>query len=137
MTFEEGGKAVNIDKFGRVPIYEQIISEVEKQVLSGAMKPMDQLPSVRALSVEISINPNTIQKAYSELERLGVCYSAPGQGRFVAVAAAEKIRNSKSGLLAEIIRLTEELVISGMPLEEILTSVSDTVGKKRRGNSKR
>lgn len=128
---------MNIDKFGRVPIYEQIISEVEKQVLSGAMKPMDQLPSVRALSVEISINPNTIQKAYSELERLGVCYSAPGQGRFVAVAAAEKIRNSKSGLLAEIIRLTEELVISGMPLEEILTSVSDTVGKKRRGNSKR
>ena len=79
---------MNINKLGRTPIYMQIIDEIEKEILAGILKPMDQLPSVRALSVEISINPNTIQKAYTELEHKGICYTSPGQGISAAVGMA-------------------------------------------------
>ena len=126
---------MNIDKFGRTPIYEQIIGEIEKEILSGVLKPMDQLQSVRALSVEISINPNTIQKSYSELERLGVCYSAPGQGRFVSADAVEKIRSSKMSILTEINRLVGELLTVGMPFDEIMASISEYADRRKRGNS--
>lgn len=70
-----------IDRFGRTPIYEQIIDQTQRLILSGALNAGDQLPSVRTLSRELSINPNTLQKAYAELERRGICISAPGNGR--------------------------------------------------------
>lgn len=59
----------NVDKVSSVPIYEQIIAEFERYVMAGLMGADDKLPSVRALSLELSVNPNTIQKAYTELER--------------------------------------------------------------------
>ena len=58
-----------VDVMSRVPVYEQIIKQVEEQVLTGILKEGDKLPSVRSLSVKLSINPNTIQKAYTELDR--------------------------------------------------------------------
>jgi GntR family transcriptional regulator len=70
-----------IDRFGRTPIYEQIIDQTQRLIASGILKEGDQLPSVRVLSQELSVNPNTLQKAYSELERRGLCVSAPGNGR--------------------------------------------------------
>ena len=73
-----------IDRFGRQPIYEQIIEQVEQFVASGAFRPEDQLPSVRALSQTLSANPNTLQKAYAELERRGVTVSVPGSGRYIS-----------------------------------------------------
>ena len=62
----------HIDPLSRKPVYEQIIDQMERFVLTGLMKPGTQLPSVRSLSMELSINPNTIQKAYSELDARGV-----------------------------------------------------------------
>ena len=76
-----------IDRFGRQPIYEQIIEQTLQLVASGLLKPGDQLPSVRALSQTLSANPNTLQKAYTELERRGVTMSVPGSGRFIAKEA--------------------------------------------------
>ena len=114
---------MNINKLGRTPIYMQIIDEIEKEILAGILKPMDQLPSVSALSVEISINPNTIQKAYTELEHKGICYPSPCQGRFVAADAQEKIKNGKLGIIAEVNRLVTELMAAGMSLEEIFEAV--------------
>ena len=72
-----------IDRMGRKPIYEQIIEQTELMIASGVLKPGDQLPSVRALSQMLSANPNTLQKAYAELEREGITTSAPGNGRFI------------------------------------------------------
>ena len=66
-----------IDSMSRQPVYEQIVDQVEQMILSGLMRPGEQLPSVRSLSLELSINPNPIQKAYSELDGRGIIYTLP------------------------------------------------------------
>ncbi len=73
-----------IDYKSRVPLYQQIVDNVEKLALRGVLLPEQQLPSVRALAMELSINPNTIAKAYTELESRGLIYSLPGRGSFLA-----------------------------------------------------
>ena len=73
-----------IDLMSRVPVYEQIINQVEEKILIGVLKAGDKMPSVRSLSIELSINPNTIQRAYAELERQGYIYSVKGRGSFVS-----------------------------------------------------
>lgn len=68
-----------IDSQSRQPIYEQIVEHVESLIAAGVMSQGEQLPSVRALAVELSINPNTIQKAYAILEEHGAIYPVKGQ----------------------------------------------------------
>ena len=67
-----------IDRYSPIPIYEQLIAQFERLILLGILAPNAVLPSVRALSQELSVNPNTIQKAYTELERRGLSFTAPG-----------------------------------------------------------
>ena len=69
---------LEIDKMSRVPIYEQVIQKLELLILTNVLGPNSPLPSVRSLSQELSVNPNTLQKAYSEMELKGICYSVPG-----------------------------------------------------------
>lgn len=118
-----------IDRFGRTPIYEQIIEQTQRLIASGILKEGDQLPSVRALSQELSVNPNTLQKAYSELERRGVCISAPGNGRFVTADAARLVGEELQERLQEIRRIAQELCAAGMPVERVLKSVNAAYGK--------
>ena len=63
------------------PLYEQIVDKFQMLILSGALEPNSRMPSVRSLAVELSINPNTIQRAYSELERNGFLYTVKGNDR--------------------------------------------------------
>ena len=79
-----------------VPIYEQIVEKFRMLILSGAVEPSSKMPSVRQLAVELSINPNTIQRAYTELERQGYIYSIKGKGSFVADNS-----RMKAGILQE------------------------------------
>ena len=71
-------------------------------VIRGLLAPDEALPSVRTLASELAINPNTIQKAYAELERQGVIYSLSGRGNFVASDISEIINANKSGLLEKL-----------------------------------
>ena len=121
-----------IDRFGRTPIYEQIIDQTQRLILSGVLKAGDQLPSVRTLSQELSINPNTLQKAYGELERRGLCVSAPGNGRFVTADALRLVGESMEEQLEEIKRIGRELCVAGIPLERALEAVQDAYGKGTR-----
>lgn len=73
-----------IDYTDATPIYEQIVSKYKNLIVRGAIAPNEKMPSVRALAMELSINPNTIQKAYAELERQGFVYTVKGRGNFVA-----------------------------------------------------
>ncbi len=66
------------------PIYEQIVEKFKLLILKGILQKDEQMPSVRSLAVELSINPNTIQKAYAELERQGYLYVVKGRGNFIA-----------------------------------------------------
>ncbi|MBE3595673.1 MAG: GntR family transcriptional regulator [Hydrogenibacillus sp.] len=77
-----------LDGRQNVPIYEQVVRRVKELTLRGVLKPGDKLPTVRELSAMIVANPNTVSKAYQELERSGVIETRPGKGTFVA----ERIR---------------------------------------------
>lgn len=73
-----------IDYQDRTPIYEQIVERVQTLIIKGILKADEQLPSVRKLALDLSINPNTIQKAFAVLEQQGFIYSVKGRGSFVA-----------------------------------------------------
>ncbi len=74
---------IQVDVRSRVPIYEQIINSIKQMSISGVLLPNEKLPSVRELAKDMTINPNTIQKAYQELERQGIIYIKRGQGTFI------------------------------------------------------
>lgn len=73
-----------LDYQNRKPIYEQIVERFELLIIKGILEPDSQMPSVRTLATELSINPNTIQKAYALLEQKGYIYPVKGKGNFVA-----------------------------------------------------
>lgn len=80
-----------IDKQSRIPVYEQVITQFEKLIVSGVLTAGEQIPSVRALALSLAVNPNTIQKAYLELENAGITKSVSGIGRFVSEDAKARI----------------------------------------------
>lgn len=75
---------IQIDYRDKRPIYEQITERIQALVLQGVLQPDMQLPSVRKLATELSINPNTIQKSYNQLESLGLVYSVKGRGSYIS-----------------------------------------------------
>ncbi|MBO5111057.1 MAG: GntR family transcriptional regulator [Clostridia bacterium] len=113
-----------IDKLSSKPVYEQIIDEIEKNILLGIYPPESVLPSLRELSVTLSINPNTIQKSYTELTRRGIIKPSPGSGCYVSPNAKEMIRQNALQKLELIRTITEELQLAGISKEEILATVS-------------
>lgn len=112
-----------IDRFGRQPIYEQVIDQVERHVASGALRPGDLLPSVRTLSQTLSVNPNTLQKAYTELERRGVTTSVPGSGRYISQEAPQLITESMESLLDEITALCRKLHLAKISKDRVLAAI--------------
>ena len=75
---------ISIDYQSRTPIYEQIVERFQLLILKGVLEPDSQMPSVRSLAMKLSINPNTIQKAYAMLEQQGYIYPVKGRGNFVS-----------------------------------------------------
>lgn len=114
---------VSIDKLSRVPIYEQIVDGICKEVVSGLLAEGAQLPSVREMSQLLSANPNTIQKAYLELDRRGVIASAPGVGTFIKEGAVLAIRQNMKEHLNKLQVLTHELATAGIPKDEVLAII--------------
>ena len=95
---------ISIDYQSKLPLYEQVAQRFQALILKGALPPDTQMPSVRSLAVELSINPNTIQKAYAMLEQQGYIYPVKGRGNFVSDSSA-LIRQKKQSLLEEALRL--------------------------------
>lgn len=81
-----------LDVRSRKPIYEQLTDKVKEMILHGILQTDEQLPSVRTLSQQLTVNPNTIQKAYRELEREGYIYSLQGKGSFIAPMKKNRMR---------------------------------------------
>lgn len=100
------------------PIYEKVKDSLRQMMLSGALPPDSRLPSVRELAMSLAINPNTIQRAYRELEQEGFLISVPGKGSFVARGGkAREARRDE--LLGEVKRLARELEALGLTREEL------------------
>ena len=81
-----------IDYKDTSPIYEQIVDKLQTLIIKGVFEPDSQMPSVRSLAMELSINPNTIQKSYAELERRGFIYTVKGRGNFVSPNRGDYIK---------------------------------------------
>ena len=90
-----------IDYKDRRPVYEQIADHYQELVITGVLAPDTPLPSVRAQAMELSINPNTIQHAYAEMERRGIIYSVKGRGSFIA-GTEPLVEKRKRELMAEL-----------------------------------
>ena len=100
------------------PLYEQIVDKFQMLILSGALEPNSRMPSVRSLAVELSINPNTIQRAYSELERNGFLYTVKGKGNYIAYSDSLKdVR--KQEILEKLRDLKKEALSMGMTVKEL------------------
>lgn len=112
-----------IDIMSRTPVYEQIISQLENFVLTGILTAGDKVPSVRNLSATLSINPNTIQKAYSELDNRGIIYSVPGKGCFIHEEAKATIMKKKQSELVELVDRIRVLKLAGISKSQILECV--------------
>ena len=114
-----------VDVMSRVPVYEQIIKQVEEQVLTGILKEGDKLPSVRSLSVKLSINPNTFQKAYTELDRRQLIITVPGKGSFISEKAIEVVGANSREKMTELNKIIRELALAGVTKEEIINNIEE------------
>jgi GntR family transcriptional regulator len=124
---------INLDLKSRVPIYEQLVDKVKQLIIQGVIKPDEKLPSVRSLAQELTINPNTIQKAYRELEREGYIYSLPGKGSFVGQVTEQENSRRINSLIHDFEQVASELLYLGAPkgkLVKILEQLEDERGKE-------
>ena len=106
-----------LDKTAGVSLYEQLYRRVKEDILSGRLAAGEKLPSVRSLATELAINPNTIQRAYSQLETEGYVYTVSGRGTFVC-EVREQNRQRRAEVTARVQPLMEELRDLGMTREE-------------------
>ena len=112
-----------IDPLSRIPVYEQIVTQAENMVTKDVLKPGDPLPSVRSLSIQMSINPNTIQKAYTELERRGLLVSVSGKGSFVRKNLDDFFFRLRARQRKQFEDLVRELQKGGVPLSVLEESL--------------
>ena len=109
---------ITIDLRKRQLIYEQIVDSVKEQIGRGILKEDDYMPSVRTLAAELGINPNTIQKAYAELERQGIIQSVPGKGSIVVAPAERVLDMKKENMSAKVRLVAKEAADTGIGFAE-------------------
>ena len=122
-----------LDMRSRKPIYEQLVDKMKELIMNEILKPDEQVPSVRTLAMELTINPNTIQKAYRELETQGFIYSIKGKGSFVnpnhKIKDLEKIKTVKQ----QLEKLILEALFLGISANDLIQLIQDLNGSKRGG----
>lgn len=101
------------------PLYQQVKDSLRRMMLTGLLVPDEKLPSVRSLATQLAINPNTIQRAYAELEAEGYIYSVAGRGSFVSAGDGEHLRRIAE-LTGRLVPLLEELKSLGYTREQLL-----------------
>ena len=117
-------KITTLDLGSRIPIYEQIVHSVERYVSVGILKPGEQIPSIRELAQDLGINPNTVKKAYSELEAKGVIYVISTKGYYISNKTDEVIERKIKEKIENIKNLINELEKFGISKENILKRIS-------------
>jgi GntR family transcriptional regulator len=114
-----------LDLRSRLPIYEQLVEKFKELIISEVLKADEQLPSVRTLSKELTVNPNTIQKAYRQLESQGYIYSIKGKGSFVTPSIQVNSSKKLNELKKELIKVLSEAMYLGMTKDEIMKTISE------------
>lgn len=112
----------DLDLQSRIPIYEQLYKKIVELIIKGVLKEHEQLPSVRSLAKDININPNTVAKAYQELERNNIIYSAAGRGSFVAGINETAV---KEYILGDFDHAVKEALKSGIEKSELKERIDE------------
>lgn len=113
---------ITVDLRDKKQLYEQLVDNIKNLILTGELKADEKLPSVRSLARELGINPNTIQKAYSELERCGVILTLPGRGSIVVAQVEDLKREQLAALTEKLTQLAYEAKNAGITGEEFITA---------------
>lgn len=109
---------ITVDLRDRKQLYEQLIDNIKNLILIGELTPDEKLPSVRSLAKELGINPNTIQKAYTELERQGVILTLPGRGSVVTSKTDVLLEKHRKKLIAELSVIANQAAKIGVTKSE-------------------
>jgi len=124
--------AFRLDAASGVPFYRQIIDLILGGIATGALTPGEQLPTVRALAVDLQVNLNTVAKAYKELEIRGVLATQQGSGTFVSQA---EVRRDEVERRRQVVQLADELLARaaamGVPLAELLAELAERLEARR------
>lgn len=119
-----------VDPTNRLPIYRQLGNQIREAVARGRLQSGEQLPSVRDLSRTLVINPNTVARVYTELERDGVLRTRQGLGVFVAEPKAELTKRARKAKLEELLdRFLTEAVYLGFSADEVVSAVAERAGQ--------
>ncbi|MDA8336549.1 MAG: GntR family transcriptional regulator [Peptococcaceae bacterium] len=125
-----------VDTGRGVPIYLQLIEQVRRAAAAGVLAPGEQLPSVRDLAVQLSVNPNTIAKAYQEMEREGVVKTLRGRGTFMTAPTALLAEQERQRQLEQALeRLLVEAYHLGFSREKVLSFIKERLGKGEVGGN--
>ena len=120
------GFTFNLDQKSGVPFYKQLILQVEMAIADGRLVRGDQLPTVRSLAVTLSINPNTVARAYSQLEVRGIVTTQQGTGTFVGDRKVEHAEVERERVLAELTRnVVAQAGAYGIGIPELLRSLQE------------
>ena len=115
---------ISIDTADPRPIYMQITDEVRRGIVLGTLKPNDTLPSVRQLASELRVNPNTVQQAYRELERLDLIYVRRGQGTFIAETEHDRLDSEQRALADGVAkRALQEAYRHGLNASDLIDAI--------------
>lgn len=119
-----------LDYRDKRPIYEQMVEKLERLIASGGLEPLTKMPSVRSLAMELSVNPNTVQRAYAQLEQDGYLYTVSGRGSFVT-AESEWKDNRQGKVLAQWQEITTQARDTGLEEEQLLEQLHRIYGEGR------
>ena len=117
-----------LDYRDKRPIYEQVVEKLERLIVNGALEADSRMPSVRSMGVELAVNPNTIQRAYNQLEQDGYLYTVSGRGSFVA-PESEWRDGKKQKMLAEWSLVTERAKEAGLTRRELEIALGRIYGE--------
>ena len=133
--FQKGDYMIVIDYKDTRPIYEQIVERFKMLILKGVMREGEQMPSVRSLAMELSINPNTIQKAYAELERRGVTYCVSTKGSFVEENLIPLKEKFAAEQRANLIKAVKSCILAEISQDEMIQIVKELTEENTNGEN--
>jgi len=124
--------AFRLDGHSGVPVYRQLIDQVQGAIATGALKPGDQLPTVRLVAVELAINPNTVLRAYREMEIRGILDSQQGTGTFIADRQSEPTREERQRQLSQLVgEFVSRAGAAGLTVNELINALQQLNPERR------
>lgn len=117
-----------LDYRDKRPLYEQMAEKLERLIVNGGLEPLTRMPSVRSLAMELSVNPNTVQRAYAQLEQDGYLYTVSGRGSFVT-AQEEWRENRQNRIWQEWQAATGQAREAGILEERLIAEIRQIYGE--------